>query len=541
MVLRKTCAALLVTALMSLAIVSCGGPHADETPQPRTARLQATGDRPKVIVLLVDSLLSSSIDRLLAANKLPALRFLIENGVYKRDVISSFPTMSLTVDSSLLTGTYADGHGIPGLLWYHSAEKRIVNYGDGSRVVWQYGPRQLLTDSLYNLNQQHLSKRVETLHEELDQAGLTSASINGLIYRGNVPHELILPANLAKLVLNTQKISVRGPHLLGFGTLSSVTRQPLPEGPLQAFGFNDAYTAQSLVSLVGEGRLPDVTVAYFPDMDGRLHKNGPDDTSGVETLDRQLQIILNAFGDWRRALEHHVFVVIGDSGVAATAADRTAAVIELDKKLTAAGYRVLPLGRQADTQDDVAIAVNGRMCYVYALSPQATLSGLANALGNEPRIDLIAWKEGEWVQVQRGGSGNRLRFRLGGTHRDPYGRTWDVEGDWAVLGLARDGVTGRIHSRAYPDGLSRLHGALHSHPGKYLVVTAVPGAEFHANGSPNHPGGGNHGGLHREDSLVPFIAAGKGRLPAPPARIVDVKAYLLSLIKANRGQIKTGR
>lgn len=99
MVLRKTCVALLVTALMSLSIVSCGGPHADETPQPRTARLQATGDRPKVIVLLVDSLLSSSIDRLLAANKLPALRFLIENGVYKRDVISSFPTMSLTVDT----------------------------------------------------------------------------------------------------------------------------------------------------------------------------------------------------------------------------------------------------------------------------------------------------------------------------------------------------------------------------------------------------------------------------------------------------------
>ncbi|MGQ7278052.1 alkaline phosphatase family protein [Brevibacillus thermoruber] len=539
--LRKTCAALIVSALLSLAIVSCGGPNADETPPSGTARLQTTADRPKVIVLLVDSLLSPSIDRLLAANKLPALRFLIENGVYKRDVISSFPTMSVTIDSSLLTGTYADGHGIPGLLWYHAAEKRIVNYGDGSRAVWQNGPRQLLTDSLYNLNQQHLSKRVETLHEALDQAGFTSASINGLIYRGSVPHELVLPANLAKLVLKTQKVSVMGPHLLGFGTLSSVTNQPLPEGPLQSFGFNDAYTAQSLVSLAGGGRLPDVTVAYFPDMDGRLHKNGPGDTSGVENMDRQLQIILNAFGDWRRALEHHVFVVMGDSGVAATAADRTAAVIELDKMMAAAGYRVLPMGRQAGADDDVAIAVNGRMCYVYALSPRAPLSGLAGALGNEPRIDLIAWKEGEWVQVQRGGSGSRLRFRLGGTYRDPYGRTWDVEGDWAVMGLARDAVTGRIHSREYPDGLTRLHGALHSHPGDYLVVTAVPGAEFHANGSPNHPGGGNHGGLHREDSLFPFIAAGKGRLPAPPARIVDVKAYLLSLVQASRVRIGAGR
>jgi predicted AlkP superfamily pyrophosphatase or phosphodiesterase len=538
-VLRKTCAALIVSALLFLAIVSCGGPNADETPQSGTARLQATAGRPKVIVLMVDSLLSPSIDRLLAANKLPAFRFLIENGVYKRDMISSFPTMSVTIDSSLLTGTYADGHGIPGLLWYHAAEKRIVNYGDGTRAVFQNGPRQLLTDSLYNLNQQHLSKRVQTLHEALHQAGFTSASINGLIYRGSVPHDLVFPANLVNLVMKTPKVSVMGPHLLGFGTLSKVTNQPLPEGPLQSYGFNDAYTAQSLVSLAGGRRLPDVTVAYFPDMDGRLHKNGPGDTSGVEKIDRQLQIILNAFGDWRRALEHHVFVVMGDSGVAATAADKTAAVIELDKLTAAAGYRVLPMGRQAAADDDVAIAVNGRMCYVYALSPRAPLSGLAGVLGKEPRIDLIAWKEGEWVQVRKGGSGSRLRFRHGGMYRDPYGRSWDVEGDWAVLGLTRDAVTGRIHSREYPDGLTRLHGALHSHPGDYLVVTAVPGAEFHANGSPNHPGGGNHGGLHREDSLFPIIVAGKGRLPAPPARIVDVKAYLLSLLQAGRSE--TGR
>ena len=111
-----------------------------------------------------------------------------------------------------------------------------------------------------------------------------------------------------------------------------------------------------------------------------------------------------------------------------------------------------------------------------------------------------------------------------------------MEGDWSVLGLKRQGRERRIGSDAYPDGLSRLHSALHSHEGQFLVASAAPGTEFHANRSPNHPGGGNHGSLHREVSLAPLIVAMKDKrmIPPLPARTVEFKAFILSLLEPGR-------
>jgi predicted AlkP superfamily pyrophosphatase or phosphodiesterase len=530
---RKSLLLALSFVLMLSAIAACAKPHIQQE-LPLSGENRSADSRPKVIMLLVDSLQSAAIDRLMQANKLPAIGFLIKNGVYKRDVISSFPTMSVTIDSSMLTGTYPDEHNIPGLLWFHPSERRIVNYGDGQRAVWQQGPVNLLTDTLMNLNQVHLSKRVRTLHEELHQAGFTSASINGLIYRGNVPHQLVFPNELLRLVMGSSRVNVMGPNLLGFGALSKVSPAPLPTGPAHAYGFHDEYTLQSLLQLIKEGTLPDVTFAYFPDLDGKLHKKGPADVSGVLEVDERLQRLLNAFGDWERALRDHVFILLGDSGVTATVAEKKTAVIDLDELMQARGYRNTPLGRTAAPDDDVAIAVNGRMCYVYSLSQRAPLAALVSLFASDPRIDLVAWKEQGWIYVRRGGSERWLRYREGQAYRDEFGKLWDVEGDWSVLGLAVHGKERRIGSPEYPDAFSRLKGSLDSHQGEFLVATAMPGTELHVNRSPNHPGGGNHGSLHREDSLAPMIVTGKGRLPSLPERQVEIKSFVLSLIQIQR-------
>ena len=39
--------------------------------------------------------------------------------------------MSVTIDSTLITGTNPDKHKIPGLVWYNEDEQRIINYGNG--------------------------------------------------------------------------------------------------------------------------------------------------------------------------------------------------------------------------------------------------------------------------------------------------------------------------------------------------------------------------------------------------------------------------
>ncbi|MFP3803207.1 alkaline phosphatase family protein, partial [Paraburkholderia sp. SIMBA_027] len=78
--------------------------------------------------------------------KAPAFEFLIENGQFYPNVISSYPTMSVTIDSSLLTGAFADEHHIPGLIWFNEQAKRIVSYGSGPTEIWNTGVRNVVQD-----------------------------------------------------------------------------------------------------------------------------------------------------------------------------------------------------------------------------------------------------------------------------------------------------------------------------------------------------------------------------------------------------------
>jgi len=482
-------------------------------------RVRMTGVQPKkkVILLLVDSLLSRSLEQLAERNEAPAFQFLWKNGRYRGDVISSFPTMSVTIDSTLLTGAYPDQHRIPGLLWFHEEERRMVDYGDGLRVVWKPGMWTWFTDSFYRLNQQHLSRQTKTIHEELAARGYTSGSINGLLYRGSVPHYIGIKG--------LYQVELHGPDLLALGALARVTKTQLPASPFQSMGLNSAYTAQSLISLIKENRLPDVTLAYFPDLDGKLHQNGPNELQGVRELDGLLQEILNAFGSWEEALQQCRFVLIGDSGVTETARQRDQALIRLETLLD--GYRFYRLGNRQAADDDVAVAINGRMAYLYTLSPRVTLSELVDRLKKDARIDLIAWKENDWIHVQKGN--RRMQYRSGQEKTDRFGQQWEIRGETAVMDLKEE--NGTLSSPLYPDGLKRLESAFHSHSGRFLIVTAKPGAEFAADGAPNHPGGGNHGSLDASDSLIPLLVApAEDDLPLP-GRIVEMKPYLLKLLE----------
>lgn len=508
--------ALLLLLLAAFLWIQTGAYHwQEETVHP----LSAPAKR-KVILLLVDSLLAESLEKLILRNEAPALAYLMKNGSYRRDMISSFPTMSVTIDSTLLTGAYADKHQVPGLLWFHPGEKRMIDYGDGLRIVWKPGVLQWFADSFYRLNEEHLSKQTSTLHEELAARGVTSGSINGLIFRGSRSHHFGLKG--------VYSLDVQGPDLLALGALSKVGGGAMPDGLFNAMGMNNEYTSKSLVRLVKENRLPDVTLAYFPDLDKELHKHGPASLEGVRKLDRQLQTILDAFGSWDDALQRTVFILMGDSGVTATLPDEKTALIDLESLLS--GYHFYRLGQQQKAEDDVAFAVNGRMCYVYALSDRASLQQLADRLRQDQRIELIAWKEPEqdWIHVRKGEK--IMSYKAGGRQLDRFGQSWEIRGDPSVLQLEVRKEDGRWDSSLYPDGLRRLESVFHSHAGRFLVITAQPGSEFSADGAPNHPNGGNHGSFDANDSLFPFLIATKGALPPLPERIVDLKAYLLSLL-----------
>lgn len=494
-------------------------------------RIKSAGElkTKKVILLVADSLMSQSIDKGIREHELPALKFLTDHGQYYKDLVSSFPTMSVTIDSSLLTGKYPDVHRVPGLTWYSADSKKIINYGTGPMEMLGHGIHPVLTDALIHLNGSHLNRNLPTIYEELARQGLKSGSINGLVYRGTTDHKLSIPAWIQGPASLPNEIQVKGPDLLSLGSLSNPFEdiKSLPDGLTNRLGMNNDFAIEAVKHLIQADKLPDFLLVYLPDLDQKLHKKGPADLDGVKKLDQQLDSLLKSFGSPEKALQEAVIIIVGDSGMTPILPAGQNPVIDLPSLFGA--DQVLRPGEPVTKETEIILAVNETMAYVYSLKADRSLRDHANELKKDPRIDFIAWKEKEWVYAIQGSTAKQIKFKAKGNLIDSYKQTWTVEQDSEVLDLKVNDSAHSLDYDQYPDVLKRLSAALDSHPGEFLVVTAKPGYELADRSSPTHKGGGGHGSIRKMESLVPLIIGGTDQKPEY-LRIVDLKGYLLNLL-----------
>ncbi|WP_454191163.1 alkaline phosphatase family protein [Paenibacillus sp. Marseille-Q7038] len=486
-------------------------------------------DAKKVIFLMIDSLMSQAIDEGIKQNKLPTFQYLTEHGNYYKNMVSSFPTMSVTIDSSLITGTYPNRHHVPGLTWYSSDEKKVINYGTGPMEILKQGGNQVLKDALINLNGKHLNPQIPTIYEDLAKQGLKSGSINGLIYRGVEDHKLTIPDWLKGITSLPKEIQVKGPDFLALGSLANPLEnvKDMPEGLTGRLGLNNQYSMEAVKYLIKENKLPDFLFVYLPDLDQKIHKKGPQERSGVEEVDEQLESLLQQFGSREEALNKVVFMVAGDSGMTSLYSSQNDSVVDLPSLLK--GYSVLRQGESVTDETDIVLAVNETMAYVYKLNKENSLRDIANVLTSDPRIDVVSWKENDWIYALQGESRKEIKFKPNGKMVDTYQQKWTVEQELDVLDLKQNTKNQRLDYGKYPDVLGRLSGALHSHQGEFLVVTAKPGYELADRSSPTHEGGGGHGSLHEKESLVPLIICGTNEKPQY-LRIIDLKPFFLKLL-----------
>ncbi|WP_372632451.1 alkaline phosphatase family protein [Cohnella sp.] len=525
--MRKFAALWLAAMILAVVVGGCSGkadgPKGQEMLRARSAR--PSGAK-KVLLLVADSLMYQSIDLGVRSNQLPTFKYLIENGQYFKDVVSAFPTMSVTIDSTIVTGAQPDRHRIPGLAWYSAEERRVVNYGTGPMEVLRTGAAQVLDDLLIHLNGKHLNAELRTIYEDLAARGLKSGSVNGLIYRGKTDHALTLPAAVRLPLGKPRTLGIKGPDLFTFGLLSNPLdgMKEVPDGIANKLGFSDDYAIETVQYLVENDRLPDFLYVYLPDLDQRLHQKGPSDQEGLRRLDGRLRKLLRAFGSEEEAKKRATIILAGDSGMSQIHRAGSQPVVDLTELLR--DYAILPPGRTATDREQIALAVNETAAYVYSLNSGPFLDELAERLHAEPRIGIVAWKENDWIRVKRGGVSGELKFKKQGDWTDPYGQTWSWQGSPEALDMKTERK--RITFGDYPDALQRLFSSLHSHPGKFLVVTSLPGYELSGAGSPTHIGGGGHGSLHRLESVVPLIIYGTDSAPNVH-RLVDLKSYILGL------------
>ena len=424
----------------------------------------------KLILVVIDGLTPEVFEAAVDSGSTPALAFLAAQGRYARG-ISAFPSLTPVCLTSIATGAHPDVHGIPHLVWYHRAERRLVEYGSSFAAIRAAGTRRSILDAVFNMNEQHLGRDAVTVYEALEGAGLTTAAVNVTCYRGANRHRSLLPGFTRPAF---------GPKRFFFYNLyeSDVTGAPMAVFG-RAAGSVDAYAAAVGRWLITRDGF-DFLFYYLPDYDFASHALGPGATrEALARSDAAVGALIEVAGGPDEFLERYAVVVCSDHGQ--TPVERT---VSLEASLTGAEH--------------VLVTASNRAGMVYRLPGCREEAGeLARRLDGTAAAEVVLYRDGTEAAARR--EGEELRFA-------PHDGGWRTAGDASILD--------------HPDGVERAWAALANANAGDLIVSPPDGVEFLDLAGRGHLRGGSHGSLDAADSEVPILTVG---LEGPvPRRISDL-------------------
>jgi Type I phosphodiesterase / nucleotide pyrophosphatase len=433
----------------------------------------------KLVLIVIDGLTASAFERGIESGRLPTLGRLAELGRYTR-AVSAFPSVTPVCLTTIATGAAQDVHGIPHLSWYSRSERRFVEYGSSLAAMRASGFREALRDASVEMSRSHLSSSAVTVFEALEDAGLVTGAINFTCYRGRQEHRIKLPGVARR---NRWYETVLAPSRFFFFNAYESDRTGAPIAVRsRSAGSVDAYAAAVGRWLVTRDGF-DFLVYYLPDYDFASHVSGPDASSAaLERSDACVARLIEAAGGVDEFLERYALVVCADHGQ--TSVSRIARVEEAFRDL-----RLLSPRRALAERADIAVTASNRAAMVYRLAGgKLDTRRLAERLDATPGADVVLFLEDGEAVARR--EREELRFA-------PDGSGFRLVGDRDVLDAER-----------YPDGLERVWRALSCDRAGDVIVSAADGWEFADLGGRHHAGGGSHGSLLAEDSVVPILSIG---------------------------------
>ncbi|MGI8864672.1 MAG: alkaline phosphatase family protein [Solirubrobacteraceae bacterium] len=459
----------------------------------------------KLVLVVIDALKPEMLERAIAAGRAPALARIREQGVYVEDCVAAFPSVTPVCAASIATGVGPDLHHIPSMNWYHREEQRYVEYGSSFSASRQFGVLRSLTDTVYRMNAEHLSRDVDTVFESLDDVGVRTAGTTYLIYRGRHQHEVANETALARIVTSTLfRRTIDGPQELFYADLYA-SRKTGCRGQLGMPGIRDQHTGCVGAYLV-EHDLFDFLLFSLPDNDAFSHKNGPHaQVTSIAAADRQIERLMHAAGGPDAFLDQHAVIVCSDHSQAPVE-ER----IRLDRAFE--DFEVATPGGPRAATGEIALSPAQRSAMVYALDAdrrEETVGRAVEVVSDLEGVDLTMWRgDGGADEARVRSARGELRFSPGGDVEDLRGRRWSLEGELATLSAQVQ--DGRFLSLDYPDALERIWSALTCPTAGDVLLSAAPGYEFVDWGGSDHVGGGSHGSLHRSDSLGTLLWCGTG-------------------------------
>ena len=385
----------------------------------------------KLVLAVIDSLKPELLDRAIDSGRAPALKALVERGVYIRDCVSSFPSVTPVASASITTGLGPDRHHIPSMNWYHRGEERYVEYGSSFAATRTFGIVRSLYDTVYNMNLAHLSRDERTVFEIVEDAGLRAACTTYLIFRGRHRHAADEAGPYTRIAKAAQfRHAVWGPTELFYADLFA-SRKTDCRSTLGMPGQRDRHSGCVAAHMV-ENDLFDFMLLSLPDNDTHSHRYGPyaQDSSIVEA-DRAIERMMHAGGGIDAFLEDHAVIVLSDHSQ--TPVERR---VNLAAELDHRGV-LMPDGQPEEA--DIAVCPSARSAMVYVLDPddrEAVVPVLARELCGIEGVDLVAHLAGDEAVV-RSARGGSCGSSPGGDVADLRGARWSVEGDVETLELAR--------------------------------------------------------------------------------------------------------
>jgi hypothetical protein len=481
----------------------------------------------RVVYIVIDGMSVDALEQVIHSGTAPALAFLKERSAYVRDSVAIFPTITPAATASLITGATPAQHGIPGMCWYDRDAERFVNYGQSPRAAVIEGASQIVEDVMHNLNCEHLSPDVETLHETLHRHGLTSASINYMVFRGPYTHDL--RPNFLERVLFKKSLpdTLPGPKEHYFADVvsgpSDACSDKLPKRGLQKrIQATDGWAACVTRGLL-EREAVDMILFYLHENDHCSHEEGPGaQPKSLTEADEQIAYVLDTYGSWEETADRVGFVVTADHSQSPVS-DREDHIIDLTDVLSDFSQIRYGKGKERFGRNDLAAAGNGRVAFVYLNEARKSKLRMpvARTLAEHPGIDQVMWREDDAyvVNSKRG----VLRFWAGDGIVDERDNKWSYEGELgAVSGVTEED---RIRTPEYPLAFWRIKEALDLDRTGDVVVTMNLTYEAKDLGGGDHRGGGDHASLHVQDSIIPFMST----LSDPPLRptTIDVAPHIV--------------
>jgi len=459
---------------------------------------------------MIDGLSQERFEDLLDEGQLVNIESMINQGLYVKNGIVSFPSMTGYCFYPFLTGVDAAQSGILGLRWLdrQKENEHFRNYVGRTNV---------------HMNED-LRKDVRTIFEHLETNDY-SASINSYCNRG------VIESVKTGLAHVTSKYDT-------YNAFGQIEKLPLIGSKL----FKDIYEFEEQVRELASEQLkknPKVHWVTFASPDARNHVHGTDEI--YDDLIINLDRIIGSYVDEANILGHYrLFAIISDHGVRdvhtnlrveKTLYDKTGIKLHRGK---AANMLSMSLEEDADTYKDYdgKYVVNGNLgAFIYLKDSTGWPNqkyepklraykdiDLLKSLVNQMGIELVIYRiEDNLVSVESKAGrgliqikGDSLSYSVERT--DPFNYDKLVNTDFSYGSYCqKDSTLLWSASSDYPGALLRVSQTMTQANSPDIIILSEDGYDLAKDYEAfvfNYKGG--HGGLHRDLISVPFILSAKG-------------------------------